>query len=43
MGLAYENLDDMTRRLMRLEIESDIANGTIYISNYLNPQGVNRR
>jgi hypothetical protein len=39
MGLAYEDLDDTTRRLMRLEIESDIANGTIYISSYLNPQG----
>ncbi|WP_066588448.1 hypothetical protein [Sphingomonas pruni] len=39
MGLAYENLDESTRRFMREEIEADIANGSIYISSYLNPRG----
>ena len=39
MGLAYENLDESTLRFMREEIEADIANGSIYVSNYLNPRG----
>lgn len=39
MGLAYENLDEATRRFMLEEIEADIGNGSIYISNYLSPQG----
>jgi hypothetical protein len=39
MGLAYENLDNPTRHFMLEEIDMDVANGTIYISNYLNPQG----
>lgn len=39
MGLAYENLDGATRRFMAEEIAMDVANGTIYISNYLNAQG----
>lgn len=39
MGLAYENLDDATRHFMIEEIELDLANGTIYISKYLNPHG----
>lgn len=39
MGLAYENLDEATRRFMLEEIEMDIADGTIYISSYLNDHG----
>lgn len=39
MGLAYENLDAATRRFMIEEIEMDVNDGSIYISNYLNPQG----
>lgn len=39
MGLAYENLDETTRRFMLEEIDMDVQNGTIYISNYLNPHG----
>ncbi len=34
MGLAYENLDDETRRLMIQEIDRDVGDNTIYISNY---------
>jgi len=37
MGLRYENLDETTRRYMNEEIERDIADGSIYISNRLNP------
>lgn len=39
MGLAYKNLDDKTRRLMLLEIERDISEGSLYVSDNLNPQG----
>lgn len=39
MGLAYENLDEATRRFMIEEIDMDVADGTIYVSNYLNDQG----
>lgn len=39
MGLSYENLDEQTRRFMTEEIDMDVSNGRIYISNYLNPQG----
>lgn len=39
MGLIYENLEPAVRNLMLEEIEIDIANGTIYISNYLNEVG----
>ncbi len=39
MGLAYDKLDESTRRFMVDEIDADIANGTIYVSNYLNAQG----
>lgn len=39
MGLAYENLDAATRRFVVEEIEMDVNNGSIYISNYLNSQG----
>jgi hypothetical protein len=39
MGLAYENLVQSVRQFMLEEIELDIANGTIYISNYLNESG----
>lgn len=42
MGIAYENLDDATRRFMIEEIDMDVANGTIYVSNYLNAQGCER-
>lgn len=42
MGLCYENLDDETRRFMVEEIDMDVANGSIYISNYLNPHGCER-
>lgn len=38
VGLAYENLDAATRRFMTEEIDIDLNNGSIYISNYLNPQ-----
>ena len=41
MGLSYDDLDESTRRFMHEEIEADIGNGTIYISNYLNPEGCN--
>lgn len=39
MGLQYENLDEETRRFMVDEIDMDVRDGTIYISNYLNPRG----
>lgn len=39
MGLNYENLDSATRKFMLEEIDMDVANGTIYISNYLNAEG----
>lgn len=39
MGLAYENLDERTRIFMLEEIEMDIANGSVYVSNYLNEAG----
>jgi hypothetical protein len=39
VGLRYENLDEETRRFMVEEIDMDVANGSIYISNYLNPHG----
>lgn len=42
MGIAYENLDDATRRFMVEEIDMDVANGTIYVSNYLNAEGCER-
>lgn len=35
MGLAYENLDDETRRLMIQEIDRDVGDDTIYISKHL--------
>ena len=44
-SLAYENLDDETRRLMIAEITADIEEGRrdpsrgLYISNYLNSTG----
>lgn len=40
MGLAYENLDDETRRLMVEEIDMDRKDQSMYISNYLNESGV---
>lgn len=39
MGLRYENLDETTRKFMIEEIDMDVTNGSIYISNYLNPRG----
>lgn len=39
MGLLYQNLDAETRRFMLEEIEMDVQDGSIYISNYLNPRG----
>lgn len=40
MGLALDHLDDETRRAMRSEIDSDIANGTLYLSDRLSARGV---
>jgi hypothetical protein len=42
MGLAYANLDNVTRTYMLAEIAADIQNGTVYISRFLNPHGCNR-
>ncbi|MDP9055907.1 MAG: hypothetical protein M3N34_01045 [Pseudomonadota bacterium] len=39
MGLFYENLEPSVRKFMLDEIEMDIANGSIYVSNYLNEIG----
>ncbi len=41
MGLAFENLDNVTRPLMLSEIEGDETAQRIYISNHLNEIGVN--
>jgi hypothetical protein len=43
MPLAFENLDGETRGVMCAEIESDIANGSLYIAeNRLSPVGQQR-
>lgn len=42
MGLRFENLDDETRAIMLEEIDADIAGRGLYLSNYLNDQGVER-
>lgn len=39
MGLEYRNLDERTRKLMLAEIERDIAENTLYLSDNLSPQG----
>lgn len=39
MGLSYENLDEITRKIMVEEIEIDLENKTNYISNNLNNMG----
>jgi len=39
MGLDYRNLDQRTRNLMLAEIERDIAENTLYLSDNLSPQG----
>ncbi|WP_125461717.1 MULTISPECIES: hypothetical protein [Rhodomicrobium] len=39
MGIRYENLDDITRASMVLEIQNDIEQGTLYLSNYLTDIG----
>ena len=40
MGLKYSDLDDATRRLMVEEIDADVADGTIYLSRFLSPVGL---
>lgn len=40
MGLAYENLDDQTRKLMIEEIEMAVRDGSIYLSSYLSERGL---
>lgn len=42
VGLAYQNLDAITRRCMLEEIDLDIQAGTVYISRFLNPEGCAR-
>ncbi|WP_400159842.1 hypothetical protein [Arthrobacter sp. BPSS-3] len=39
MGLDYPNLDEATRASMTDEVQFDIANGSLYLSTRLNPQG----
>lgn len=39
MGLNYRNLDTRTRALMAKEIEGDLAQGKLYLSDNLNEQG----
>ena len=39
MALDLTNLDDRTRTLMQAEIDTDIAAGTLYISENLSPEG----
>jgi len=39
MGLDYRNLDDRTRTLMLGEIDRDMAQNTLFLSDNLNPQG----
>lgn len=39
MGLDYRDLDAETRSLMVEEIDIDVANGSLYLSNYLNEAG----
>lgn len=40
MGLNYVNLDDQTRKFMVEEIDTDVANETIYLSSYLSDAGL---
>jgi hypothetical protein len=39
MGLNYWNLDEKTRNLMAAEIERDITENTLWLSDNLSPQG----
>jgi hypothetical protein len=39
MGLDYGNMDARTRTLMLAEIDRDIADGTLFLSDNLNSQG----
>jgi hypothetical protein len=39
MGLDYKNLDERTRVRMRAEIDLDVTQKTLYISDNLNQQG----
>lgn len=40
MGLQYDNLDEVTRAHMTAERERDLADGSLYISVRLSPEGV---
>ena len=39
MGLDYRNLDERTRNLMMAEIDRDIAENSLFLSDNLSPQG----
>lgn len=39
MGLNYKNLDERTRHFMLTEIDGDITEGALYISDNLNDEG----
>jgi len=39
MGINYENLDDLTRKLMLQEVDLDISRGKLYKSKNLNAEG----
>jgi hypothetical protein len=39
MALQYRNLEERTRKLMLAEIELDVAAGTLFLSDNLNPKG----
>lgn len=39
MLLAYENLDEATRKFMLEEIEHDLSNGALYLGKRLSPKG----
>jgi len=40
MPLQYENLDPTTRRYALAELESDLRNGTVHVSERLRPEAV---
>lgn len=42
MALQFHHLDDETRALMVSEIDRDLAERGLYVSNYLNAHGVER-
>ncbi len=39
MGLAYKDLTPAVREHMLVEIDRDLASGSLYVSNYLNSKG----